>query len=113
VYRTGDFAIAIVVHAFEQFFLNFYFYGLFNAEFREDFRHGNNSSVTSKSPFLPKFKNIFFLKFIYSEKAEMILKYALKKSLRNANEDFRHGKNSSVTLDTTLSNRFYVEVPPS
>ena len=69
--------IAIVVHAFERFFSNFYFYGLFNAEFREDFRHGNNSSVTSKSPFLPKFKNIYFLKFIYSEKAAMILKYAL------------------------------------
>ena len=40
------------------FFSNFNFYGLFNAEFREDFRHGNNSSVTLKSPSLPKFKNI-------------------------------------------------------
>ena len=50
--------IAIVVHAFERFFFNFY--GLFNAEFFEDFRHGNNSSLTSKSPLIPKFKNISF-----------------------------------------------------
>ena len=50
----------IYIHAFERiFFSNFYFYGSFNAEFREDFRHGNNSSVTLKSPSLPKFKNIF------------------------------------------------------
>ena len=39
------------------FFFNF-FYSSFNAEFCEDFRHGNNSSVTLKSPSLPKFKNI-------------------------------------------------------
>ena len=38
------------------FFFKFLFYGSFNAEFRKDFRHGNNSSVTSKSPSLPKFK---------------------------------------------------------
>ena len=46
--RSNDFFLQIL-----------YFYGSFNAEFHEDFRHGNNSSVTSKSPSLPKFKNIF------------------------------------------------------
>ena len=55
------------VHAFERFFFsNFYFYGSFNAEFREDFRHVNNSSVTSKSPLLPKFKNMYLTFVLYS-----------------------------------------------
>ena len=49
------------VHAFERFIFKFLFYGSFNAVFREDFRHGNNSSVTSKSPLLPKFENILLL----------------------------------------------------
>ena len=47
------------VHAVERFFFKFLVYGSFNAVFREDFRHGNNSSVTSKSPLLPKFENIY------------------------------------------------------
>ena len=51
--------IFLKVRAFERIFFS-NFYGLFNAEFHEDFRHGYNSSVTSKSPSLPKFKNIFF-----------------------------------------------------
>ena len=34
-----------------------------NAEFRKDFRHSDNSSITSKLPSLPKFKNIFFKGF--------------------------------------------------
>ena len=36
----------------------------------------------------------------------MILKYALKKSLKNANEDFRHGNNSSVTSKSPLLPKF-------
>ena len=48
-----------VLHS-NDFFSKFWsFYSLLNAEFRKDFRHGNNSSVTSKSPSLPKFKNIY------------------------------------------------------
>ena len=46
----------ISIRSNEFFFSNFYFYSSFNAEFCEDFRHGNNSSVTLKSPSLPKFK---------------------------------------------------------
>ena len=84
-----------VLHS-NDFFSKFWsFYSLLNAEFRKDFRYGNNSSVTSKLPSLLKFKNIFpkwrsndfFSKF-----------WSLYGSLNaEFRKDFRHGNNSSVT----------------
>ena len=47
------------------FFFQFWaFCSSFNAEFREDFRHGNNSSVRSKLLSLPNFKNLGFFSFM-------------------------------------------------
>ena len=49
------------------FFFKFWvFYSSFNPEFSEDFRHGNNSSVTSKLLSLPSFKKYGVLLFYCS-----------------------------------------------
>ena len=55
-YLNSKFVNYLKVHATcvrTIFFPNF-FYGSFNTEFREDFRHSNKYSVTSKSSLLPK-----------------------------------------------------------